>query len=286
MARPAETIPEELRLSIQDLSMELESLGLKPIKKQHYDGFVQLSEALLSSAWMLVNLVHGRSMGFNDKHQVSDREALLHSEMQSVQSELEELKREVKVKDMALSSAREDMRQMDKKLLSQSEEIVKQKNISTQLMAKLQTQERDFRHDAIKRESEIEYLRNSIRKSLGVGRPQSFHVERLAGPINMLSVSDSDRNEVIQLHEATINRLKSTNQTLVGENLSLREALKTFHLDIQQILENRIKQQGDKFAVPTLPENIFALPLSYCTNKIKEIRNQQMSGLIGLLTPD
>lgn len=42
--------------------------------------------------------------------------------------------------------------------------------------------------------------------------------------------------ELAELQESTLNRLKSVNHTLVGENLMLRDALQILHSEIHSIL--------------------------------------------------
>lgn len=61
-------------------------MGLKTSTLYKSENLTELCEGLLSSAWTLVNFVHGRAMGFSETCQnVSDREAILRSEKVSLE---------------------------------------------------------------------------------------------------------------------------------------------------------------------------------------------------------
>ena len=64
--------------------------------------------------------------------------------------------------------------------------------------------------------------------------------------INICTFDRAASTEVTEMHLTTSQRLMSVNQTLVSENLMLRNALKMLHTDIHHLLAKAIQFQASK----------------------------------------
>ncbi|KAK3919102.1 Laminin subunit gamma-3 [Frankliniella fusca] len=277
MARAAAKISSDTLSSLHELSVELETLGILPLIDPTAGSSEELFEAVLHSAWMLINLVHKSSMGLSNSSQnSSDREALLHSEKLSLQLKLEALKKELASKDDLLSRELMNVYKVQEEKKRLDLKIQKQTHLITQLTNKLKTQEKNLHHEVLRLEAQCEQLRELVRKYNGVGSHQLM-VESIHN--NMASLSASDISAAyLDILKTTQDRLKSSNSILIGENLMLRDALKLLHHDIHQLLESIKRTDLKEIALEA-----FRLPLEFTLSGLKELRQEQIQMLYNTL---
>lgn len=277
-------ISSEVQLSLNDLALELQSLGLKHGFKDCCNT-TELSEYLLSTSWELINLVHCTVLGLNDSKHATDREALLISENQTLESKLSSLRDQLDAKEKMLVSEKGTMFRMEVEQKKLQDSIQKQKQQIAQLCSRLGSQERDFHNELKKQEAQIDALREIVRKSVGIGRNHfPGHVERLRSGLGSLELKERLSDEAV-LQQTTVNRLKSVNCTLVGENLMLRDALKLIHSDVNVVLNlTGASQPAAARKVPeAFPDNMFQMPLAYSMKKMTAIRQDQISKLFEIV---
>lgn len=280
MAQRNNIISDEMQLSLRDLSEELKSLGIKSdIKKDSSE--TELCEALLNTTWLLINLIHSNAMGLKEPcRNTCNRELLLTSEKQSLEIKLDSLQSKVNKKDKIINEEKQKVLRRETELKEINEAFLKQKKVITSLTAQSERQERDFKLQSSKLEAVNEDLREMVRKSIGVAH-HPLSVERLGDILGSASVSSG---ELSAAEETTLNRLKSANQTLVGENLMLRDALKWIHQDISRLVSHRTHTKDEDIEdIFGLQDSIFTLPLSRSMKKVKEIRLHQISQLNNIM---
>lgn len=261
--------------SLHELSVELTSLGLKPSINHTSSSPVELCKGLLNSAWMLINLIHSRSMGLNNSSQTSsERECFLRSENQSLEVKLESLKKDVASKDEMLAKEVNNVYKLQGEIKTQNLKIQKQKHVITQLTDKLRSHEKDFQHEVLRLEAQCEQLREMVRKSLGMGsRPiLGGTVEDKLATLDVSDISTENHDRLI----TTLNRLKSSNSGLIQENLTLRDALQLLHQDIQQVLG---LSKHSAATSSNLALEAFRLPVEFSLKQLKKLRQDQIKML-------
>ncbi|XP_034241545.1 uncharacterized protein LOC117645449 isoform X2 [Thrips palmi] len=282
MTMAAGNITSEMQMSLNDLTMELQSLGLKPTFNSCRNT-MELSDCLLSTSWALINLVHCGAMGLHESKHASDREALLLSEKESLESKLGQLRSQIDSKEKLLAKKEITLLKIEADQKNLRDTIKKQKHEIAELLARLEIQERDFKHDSRKQEAQFDALREKVRKSIGVGMLKYQHpvcVERVSSGLGSLEIQDRAPDETILL-QSTLQRLKAVNCILVDENLMLRNALKLIYNDVSVILSmaDEIQGTGSNKIQDSFPEHLFQLPLAYCMKKLTTMREEQIQKL-------